>query len=159
MGYFGGYILFARGWNLHPIDSHVAGAIGWSFMRLDAAWHEWVLVALAVVIDGVLAVSAQCGCCHHFCPYFLMCPFRFVFFNFIFFVGLHPVCCMYYSFLTPILHIILHGLLFVFCVLLLFFFFDISWCIYNGDYGFYLVGVLFCCLCTTTSLYIPYGPS
>ena len=23
-------------------------------------------VALAVVIDGMLAVSAQCGCCHHY---------------------------------------------------------------------------------------------
>ena len=56
---------FARDWNLHIIDSHVVGAIGWSFMGLVAAWHEWLLVALPVVIDGVLAVSAQCGCCHH----------------------------------------------------------------------------------------------
>ena len=78
---------FGKGdWNLHPIDSHVAGAIGWSFMRLDVAWHEWILVALAVVIDGVLAVSAQCGCCHHFSPYFWICPFRFVTFGFIFFL-------------------------------------------------------------------------
>ena len=62
---FGGYILFARDWNLHIIDSLVVGAIDWSFMQLDAAWHEWFSVALAVMIDGVLAVSAQCGCCHH----------------------------------------------------------------------------------------------
>ena len=61
---------FARDWNLHIIDSHVVGAIGWSFMKLDAAWHEWILVALAVMIDGVLAVSAQCGCCLHFLQIF-----------------------------------------------------------------------------------------
>ena len=34
-------------------------------MKLDAARHGWFLIALAVVVDGVLAVSAQCGCCHH----------------------------------------------------------------------------------------------
>ena len=34
-------------------------------MKLDVAWHVWLSVALAVVIDGVLAVSVQCGCCHH----------------------------------------------------------------------------------------------
>ena len=34
-------------------------------MKLDAAWHEWFLIALAVVIGGLLAVSAQCECCHH----------------------------------------------------------------------------------------------
>ena len=77
--FFGGYIFLARDWNLHVIISHVAGAIGWSFMRLDAAWHEWILVALAVVVDGMLAVSAQCGCCHHFLPYFSHMPFRVYF--------------------------------------------------------------------------------
>ena len=113
---------FARDWNLHIINSHVVGAIGWSFMKLDAAWHEWVLVALPVMIVGVLAFSAQCGCCHHFLPYFLLCPFRFVFFVFIFFssIGLQPVCCMYYGLLASILLVVLHGLLFVFCVLFLF---------------------------------------
>ena len=75
VGFFGGFFkfmgvhwwlhFFARDWNLHIIDSHVVGAIGWSFMGLDAAWHQWILVALPVMIDGVLAVSAQCGCCHH----------------------------------------------------------------------------------------------
>ena len=35
-------------------------------MELDAAWHEWVSKASDVVIDGMLAVSAQCGYCHHF---------------------------------------------------------------------------------------------
>ena len=34
-------------------------------MKLDAAWHEWYLVALAIVFDGMLAVSAQCGCFLH----------------------------------------------------------------------------------------------
>ena len=76
VGFLGGFFqnlwvslvatFLARDWNLHVINSHVTGAIGWSFMRWDAAWHEWVLVAIAVVIDGMLAVSAQCGCCHHF---------------------------------------------------------------------------------------------
>ena len=33
---------------------------------MDAAWHEWYLIALAVMSDGMLAVSAQCGCCHDF---------------------------------------------------------------------------------------------
>ena len=56
---------FARDWNLHTIVSHVVGALGLSFMGLDAAWHGWILVALPVMFDGVLAVSAQCGCCHH----------------------------------------------------------------------------------------------
>ena len=46
--------------------SFVVGAIVGVFMKLDAAWHEWSSVALAVMIDGILAVSAQCGCCHHF---------------------------------------------------------------------------------------------
>ena len=38
---FGTYILFARDWNLHIIDSLVVGAIDWSFMELDAVWLEW----------------------------------------------------------------------------------------------------------------------
>ena len=86
----------ARDWNLHVINSHVAGAIGWSFMRLDAAWHEWILVALAVVIDGVLAVSAQCGCCHHFLPYFSIMPYQvcFVWLHFFFCLLLFVVCIM-----------------------------------------------------------------
>ena len=140
--FFGGYILFARDWNLHLLDSLIAGAIGWSFKKLDAAWHEWVLMALAVLIDGVLAVSAQCGCCHNFLPYFSNMPFQvcFLWLHFFSSVGLHPVCYMFYSFLTSILHIILHGLLFVFCVLFLFL--GITWCICCGDYGIYLVGGL-----------------
>ena len=32
---------------------------------MDAAWHGWFSVALAIVMDGMLAVFAQCGCCHH----------------------------------------------------------------------------------------------
>ena len=34
-------------------------------MKLDAAWHVWFYMALAVVVDGMLAVSAWCECCHH----------------------------------------------------------------------------------------------
>ena len=42
---------------------------------------------------------------------------------------------------------------------LLFFLFVITWCMYCWDYGLcYWWGVLFCCLCTTTFLCIPYGP-
>ena len=113
--FLGGYILFARDWNLHIIDSLVVGAIDWSFMELDAAWHEWFSVALAVVIDGVLAVSAQCGCCHHFLQYFTYMPFHVCYDLVSFFssFGLNPVCYMYSSFVESILHI-LHGLLFVF---------------------------------------------
>ena len=113
-----------------------------SFMGLDAAWHECVLIALAVLIVGVLAVSAQCGCCHHSLPYFSNMPFQvcFLWLHFFSSLGLHPVCCMYYSFLTSILHILLLGLLFVFCVLFLFL--VITWCICCGDYGIYLVGGL-----------------
>ena len=65
LGFFWWLHFFARDWNLHIIASHMIGAIGWTFMKLGAAWHVWVLVALAVVYNGMLAVSAQCGCCHH----------------------------------------------------------------------------------------------
>ena len=37
---------------------------------LDAALHAWFSVALAVMFDGMLAVSAQCGCCYHFHTFF-----------------------------------------------------------------------------------------
>ena len=49
-------------------------------MELDAAWHEWSSVALAVMIDGMLAVSAQCVCCHHFHTFFvvILCPFMYL---------------------------------------------------------------------------------
>ena len=87
-------------------------------MKLDAAWHEWVSIALAVMIDGLLAVSAQCGCCHHFLQYFIDTPFH-VCYALIFFpsFGLHLVFYMISSFAGSILHIISHGLLFVFSVL------------------------------------------
>ena len=157
LGFFGGYIFLARDWNLHVINSHVAGAIGWSFMKLDAVWHEWILAALAVVIDGVLAVSAQCGCCHHFLPYFSHMPYQVCFLWLPFFsIGLHPVCCMYYGFLPSILHIILHGFPFVFCFLFLFLLLHGVYIV--GIMGFVWWGVLFCCICTTTSLSIPCSP-
>ena len=128
----GGFIFFARDWNLYIINSsHVVGAIVWSFMELDAAWHEWCLIALAVVLDDVLAVSAQCWCCHH-------SVFDFM-----------PYLVWY------LLIIILHG----FCLHFSFFLFDITWYMYCQDYGLcYWWGVLFCCLCTTTFLCVPYGP-
>ena len=73
-------------------------------------------------------------------------------------IGLQPVCCMYYSLLTSILHMILHGFLFVFCVLFPFFVLILHGVCVVGIMGFVRWGVLFCCLCTTTPLYIPYGP-
>ena len=59
-------------------------------MKLDAAWHGWFSVALAVVIDGILAVSTQCGCCHHYLSFsvFLICPYILVPFHLFLF------CCM-----------------------------------------------------------------
>ena len=152
----------ARDWNLHVINSHVAGAIGWSFMRLDAAWHEWILVALAVVIDGMLAVSAQCGCCHHFLPYFSIMPYQvcFLWLSF-FFIGLHPVCCMYYGFLPSILHIILHGLPFVFCFLFLFCYYMVYilwglWVLFGGgSYSAVYVPPPLCLFPVVLIMYIP----
>ena len=83
-------------------------------MRLDAAWHVWFLVALPVMIDGVLAVSALCGCCHHLLLYFLVCP-----------IFLVPSVCDITWFLFAF-----------------FFLFIITWCMCCGDYGFCLVGGL-----------------
>ena len=73
--YFGVCIFWPEIGICMSLISHVAGAIDWSFMELVAAWHEWILVALAVVIDGMLAVSAQCGCCHHFLTWFSIMPY------------------------------------------------------------------------------------
>ena len=124
VGFFGGFFkvfgflwwlhFLARDWNLHVINSHVAGAIGWSFMRLDAAWHEWILVALAVVIDGMLAVSAQCGCCHHFLPYFSIMPYHQVCFLWLHFFYWSSSCLLYVlwiysSYNIFALCILLHG--------------------------------------------------
>ena len=48
------------------------------FPVLDAAWHVWLFIALAVLLDGMLAVSAQCGVVtigfFAYMPYFLV-PF------------------------------------------------------------------------------------
>ena len=137
LGFFGGYIFLARDWNLHVIYSHVAGAIGWSFMRLDAAWREWILVALAVVIEGVLAVSAQCGCCHHFLPFFLLCPIRFVFFDFLFFYWSES-CLLYVLWISSIYfayNIILHGLPFVFCYYMVYMLWGLWFLFGGGSYS------------------------
>ena len=103
----------------------------------------------------MLAVSAQCGCCHHFFPYFSHMPLQVCFLWLSFLFGLHPVCCMYYGF-PSIFHIILHGLPFVFC-------FPFSFLFLHGVYivgimGFVWWEVLFYCICTTTSLSIPCSP-
>ena len=63
----------------------------------------------------------------------ILCPFRFVFIFVSFFFlplvcyHLYYMCC---GFVQIILHIILHGLLFVFFVFVLF---DITWCMCYGD--------------------------
>ena len=62
---------------------------------LDTAWHEWFSVALAVVIDGVLAVSAQCGCCHQFFQYFTDMPFLVCYALVSFFFFLLLVCILF----------------------------------------------------------------
>ena len=55
---------------------------------MDAAWHEWYLLALAVLFGGMLAVSAQCECCHHWLPYFFIMPYLVWYLVFCFFVFL-----------------------------------------------------------------------
>ena len=86
----------------------------------------------------MLAVSAQCGCCHHS---FILCPICLVLFGYI-------ITWLYYCII-----IILHGFV------SFFFLFCITWCMCYQDYGLcYWWGVLFCCLCTTTFLCVPYGP-
>ena len=147
----------ARDWNLHVINSHVAGAIGWSFTRLDAVWHEWILVALAVVIDDMLTVSAQCGCCPHFLPYFFTYALSGLFsLAFIFF-------CWSASYLLYVLWI--SSIYFTYnitwvalCILFPFSFLLLHGVYIVGIMGFVWWGVLFCCICTTTSLSIPCSP-
>ena len=73
-----------------------------------------VLIALAVLIGGMLAVSAQYGCCHHWLHFFFVMPFHFWYL--IFWLVIFD------------LHIILLG----FCLHFLFLF-DITWCIYYRD--------------------------
>ena len=112
-------------------------------MKLDAAWHEWSSVALAVMIDGMLAVSAQCGCCHHFHTflwlfYALSC--------------IWSVWCFFVSLLKFFLILVWSAACFVVCILVLFchlyftfnitwfdvwlfyFVFNITWCMCFGDY-------------------------
>ena len=90
-------------------------------MELDAAWHDWFWVALAVMIDGMLAVFAQCGCCHHFhpfcvvilLPFHLICLFNVALYPLLgFSFGLLPVLLYVIGFVKSILHMILHGLMF-----------------------------------------------
>ena len=85
-------------------------------MKLDAAWLEWYLVALAVVFDGMLAVSAQCGCCHHCLQCFSDIPLlvRYLLFFSCFVV--------YILALLILLPMILHGLILL-CIYFYFFIF------------------------------------
>ena len=117
----------------------------WSFMKLDAAWHVWFCVALSVMIDGMLAVSAQCGCYHHFlifcvvilCPFIwsvclmLLCnPFGFFFWS--------ASCFIVCDLVLSNLFCIRYDMVWCFVV----FVSDITWCVCYGDYGLYLVGGL-----------------
>ena len=77
-------------------------------MKLDAAWHEWSSVALAVMIGGMLAVTAQCGCCHHFHTF---CGFSMPFHVFsLLGVILYP----FYNFFLFLFFGLLHVLLYIF---------------------------------------------
>ena len=87
----------------------------------------------------MLAVSAQCGCCHHSVFHFM--PYLFG----TFWLYYYMVILLHYNNIT--------------WICLIFFLFCITWCMCCQDYGLcYWWGVLFCCLCTTTFLCIPYGP-
>ena len=81
------------------------------------------------MIDGMLAVSAQCGCCHQFHTFcvIILCPFMSSVFWY-HFVSLSSFslllvcflfCCMFSSFAKSILLMILHGLLFCYFLFLL----------------------------------------
>ena len=87
----------------------------------------------------MLAVSAQCGCCHHSVFHFM--PYLFG----TFWLYYYMVILLHYNNIT--------------WICLIFFLFCITWCMCCQDYGLcYWWGVLFYCLCTTTFLCVPYGP-
>ena len=98
-------------------------------MKLDAAWHVWLLIELAVVLDGMLAVSGQCGCCHH---YFLSVLFCYAL---VCLVPIFPICCMFSGFVSPFTCDIAW-----FHPIVYFFSFDITWCICYGGYRLYFGG-------------------
>ena len=127
---------------------------------MDAAWHEWSSVALAVMIDGMLAVSAQCGCCHHFHTllwlfYALSCIWSV----WCYFVSLLNIFCFFYGLLHVLLYVFwfchltgisfLHMILLGFDVWLFFFVFDITWYMCCGDYGLSFGGESY------SSVYVP----
>ena len=133
-------------------------------MKLEAARHEWSSIALAVMIDGMLVVSAQCGCCHLFhssssMPFHVYSPFG-VFFvcllSFFSFGLLHVLLYVFWFchlFVISFLHIILHGLVFSYFLFLI-----LHGACVVGIMGYLLVGVLFFYLCTTTYVCISYDP-
>ena len=114
-------------------------------MKLDAAWHVWVLVALAVVVDGMLAVSAQCGCCHHWFSFsvFLICPVLFSTFCLVA-VLLYVIWLYYIYFAYNITWVVVYLFLAVFVFVL-----DIMWYMYYRDYGLYFGGGSY------SSVYVP----
>ena len=126
-------------------------------------------VSWGCVLHGMSGFSSI-SCCDWWyacslCTVWVLSPFLSIFFTYAlsglflwlhFFIGLHPVCCMYYDF-SSILHIILHGLPFGFCFLFLFFLL-LYGVYFVGIMGFVWWEVLFCCICTTTSLSIPCSP-
>ena len=111
-------------------------------MELDVAWHEWYSVALAVVIDGMLAVSAIVWVLSPFTYLFvfLLCPF-------IYSVFLVSLCLPFRSFFLFICFC------FVVCNLVLLslfaygitwvdvFDFHITWCMCYETMGYILVGI------------------
>ena len=102
-----------------------------------------VWIALAVMIDGMLAVSAECGCCHHsIFNVWLSMPFHL---DLAFSFGL-PLFSYFWFVLSNI------------------FVYNITWCLVYFFYMVYVLqglwvlfwwGVLFCCICTTTYVYFP----
>ena len=114
-----------------------------------------VLVALAVVIDGMLAVSAHCGCCHHFFPYFSHMPFQ-VCFLWLHFFYWSASCLLYVLWLS--IYFTYNITWVALCILFPFSFLLLHGVYIVGIIGFVWWEVLFCCVCTPTSLSIPCSP-
>ena len=121
-------------------------------MKLVPAWHGWFSTALAVMDDGMLAVSAQCGCCHHFLTSSSMPFHAFSFFGVMPFVLFFfwPVACFIVCIL--VLSSLCH-LFFTYNItwfgVWLYFVFGITWCMCCGDYGLSFGGGSY------SSVYVP----
>ena len=124
-------------------------------MKLVAAWCGWSSIALAVMIDGMLAVSVQCGCCHHLHSsssmlFHIFSLFGVVLYAFCPFFFFWPVACFIVCIL--VLYSLCH-LFFTYNItwfgVWLFFVFDITWCMCCGDYGLSFCGGSY------SSVYVP----